>query len=317
MSKLFTFLFYFYASFSFSQDIVMPSVYELPKKEKLSLDAFSIFKTNKYLDFKNKDILIEKINDSIFKKTDLNNYFNYKKDWEEIENETASNYKNEKPKYSYEFVDNTMIERYDVYGGYNVNRKMKTVYDLKGYVLLKEEKVFVGDNFQETRSTINTYDSKNRVTKIIDRIEKRDEKENSENIINALYKDNTVVVNSENGTIVCEFLNDKNAVGFISKLSPKNTADYFTAALLAKNFKVAKEHCTEQMAKKLEQEKSKYNQITGIKSLGGQGGFGEIVKITENWEITYSNGEIKNSEAFFSLIKQKNGWKIDVFLIGE
>lgn len=244
MSKLFTFLFYFYASFSFSQDIVMPSVYELPKNEKLSLDAFRIFKTNKYLDFKNKDILIEKINDSVFKKTDLNNYFNYKKDWEEIENETASNYKNEKPKYSYEFVDNMMIERYDVYGGYNVNREMKTVYDLKGYVLLKEEKVFVGDNFQETRSTINTYDSKNRVTKIIDRIEKRDEKENSENIINALYKDNTVAVNSENGTIVCEFLNDKNAVGFISKLSPKNTADYFTAALLAKNFKVAKEHCT-------------------------------------------------------------------------
>lgn len=71
------------------------------------------------------------------------------------------------------------------------------------------------------------------------------------------------------------------------------------------------------MAKKLEQEKSKYNQITGIKSLGGQGGFGEIVKITENWEITYSNGEIKKSKAIFSLIKQKNGWKIDTFLIGE
>ena len=240
MNKLLTFLLCFYASLSFSQNVAMPPVYELPKNEKLSLDAFTVFKTNKYLDFKNKDILIEKINESVFQKTDLNNYFNYKKDWEEIENETASYYKEENPKHSYDFVDNTMIERYDVYGGYNVHREMKTVYDLKGYVLLKEEKVFVGDNFQETRSTINTYDSKNRVTEIIDRIEKSDKKENSESFINVLYKNNTVTINSENGTIVCELLSDKNSVGFISKLSPMDTVDYFRYALMAQNYKKAK-----------------------------------------------------------------------------
>lgn len=313
MNKLFTFLLCFYASLSFSQNIAMPSVYELPKNEKLSVEAFTVFKTNKYLDFKNRDMLIEKINDSVFQKTDLNNYFNYKKDWEEIENETASSYKDENPKYNYDFVDNTMIETYNTYGGYNVNREIKTIYDLKGYVLLKEEKVFIGDNFHETRSTINTYDSKNRVTKIIDRIEKSDKKENSESAINVLYKNNTVTINSKNGTIVCELLSDKNSVGFISKLSPMDTVDYFRYALMAQNYKKVKEYGTEKMVNKLEQELPKYNQITSIKSLNGQGNFSETTTITENWEITYSNGEVKESKAIFSLIKQKNGWKIDAF----
>jgi len=182
------------------------SIFDISKNEKLSNEAFQVFETNKFLDFKNKDTLIEIINDTVYKKTVLNNFFSYQKDWNEIENETFETYKQNKKGYKYIFLDNTMIETYSKIGSYNVNREIKTIYNSKGFIIYQEEKVFVGDLHNETRITINEFDKKNRVIRIIEKTERTKKEENTSKLIEVKYNDDNILITSENGTIICKFI---------------------------------------------------------------------------------------------------------------
>lgn len=291
-------------------------VHSPSKKEKLSTIAYEVFRTNKFLNFKGRDILIEKIDDVVYKKTDLNNFFSYKKDWEKIQKEDTTSYtKKERAKYVYK--DNTMIETNLEFGNYEVRREIKTVYNPKCFVLLYEKKYYVGENYNRTESIINEYDNQNRVVKIIKRTEYSKKENNEELIITVKYEDGIVTISSENGRIVCELIKDENSVGFISKLSANGTADYFRYAMAQQQIETAKEYCTEKMIKKIERDLVLYQNIVSIKALGGSGSFGEKVTINEDWEITFKDKNAEKYSAVFTLVKQKNGWKIDDFQINR
>ncbi|WP_035746492.1 hypothetical protein [Flavobacterium sp. WG21] len=298
------------------EPLVISEVYSLSKKEKLSTTAYEVFKTNKFLNFKNKDTLIEKIDGVVYKKNDLNNFFSYKKDWEKIEKEDTTSYtKKERAKYVYK--DNTMIETYLEFGSYEVRKEIKTVYNSKCFVLRYEKKYFVGENYNRTESITNEYDNQNRAVKIIKRTEYSKKENNEEAIITVKYQDGIVTIMSENGTIVCELIKDENSVGFISKLSANGTADYFRYAMAQRQIETAKEYCTEKMIKKIERDLIFYQNIVSIKALGGSGSFGEKVTINEDWEITFKDKKAEKYSAIFALVKQKNGWKIDDFQINR
>lgn len=179
--------------------------YSPSKKEKLSTEAYEVFRANKFLNFKDKDSLIENIEDSVYKKTNLNTFFQHKKDWEKIQKEdTASYAKKDNAKYAYK--NNTMIETYLEFGSYNVRKEIKKVCNPKSFVLLHEKKYFVGENYNRTESIVNEYDNQNRVIKIIKRTEYSKKENNEESIITVKYENNTVTISSKNGTIVCEFI---------------------------------------------------------------------------------------------------------------
>lgn len=296
--------------------LIISEVYSPSEKEKLSTDAYEVFRTNKFLNFKNKDILIEKINGSVYKKTDLNNFFGYKKDWEKIQKEDTTSYtKKENAKYVYK--DHTMIETNLEFGSYEVRKEVKTVYNPKCFVLLYEKKYFVGENYNRTESIINEYDNQNRVIKIIKRTEHSRKEDNKESIIRVKYEGEIVTITSENGTMVCELIKDENSVGFISKLSANDTAAYFQYAIAQQQIETAKEYCTEKMKNKIESNLPFYQSIIGIKAFGGSGSFGEKVTINEDWEITFKDKKAEKYNVVFALIKQKNGWKIDDFEINR
>ncbi|WP_417941518.1 hypothetical protein [Flavobacterium sp. RS13.1] len=296
--------------------LVVSEAYSPSKKEKLSTTAYEVFRTNKFLNFKDKDTLIEKIDGVVYKKSDLNNFFSYKKKWEKIQKEDTTSYtKKERAKYMYK--DNTMIETNFEFESYEVRKEIKTVYDPKCFVLLYEKKYFVGENYNRTESIINEYDNQNRVIKIIKRTEYSNKENNEEAIIKVKYQEGIATITSENGTIVCELIKDKNSVGFISKLSANDTADYFRYAMAQQQIETAKEYCTEKMIKKIESNLTFYQNIINIKTLGGRRSFGEKATINEDWEITFKDKKTERCNAVFALIKQKNGWKIDDFEINR
>ncbi|MFD1605547.1 hypothetical protein ACFSJW_03020 [Flavobacterium artemisiae] len=290
---------------------VFDQIYSPSKKENLSTEAYEVFRTNKFLDFKDKETLIEKIDESVFKKIDLNNYFSVKKDWKEIEKETIASFEKSKNA-EYSFLDNTMTEIRTEYGSYDVRKEIKTVYNSKCFVLLYEKKYFVGSDYNRTESIINVYDAENRVIKITKRTEYPKKTENTESIITVKYENGTVNIVSKNGSMHCEFIRNENPSEHVSKLSPNEIVAYFSYALMQQKMAAAEEHCTQQMAQKVKSVLLPFPNITRIKSLGGTGSFGEQVKIKENWEITYDNKK-ERYNAVFRLIKQKNGWKIDEF----
>ncbi|MNQ19168.1 hypothetical protein D3C85_322260 [compost metagenome] len=297
-----------------SKPMGVSEVYSFSKKEKLSTAAYEVFRTNKFLNFKDKDVLIEKIDGAVYKKTDLNNFFDFKKDWEKIQKEdTASYVKKEGAKYAYK--DNAMIETVVEFGSYNVRKEIETVYNLKCFVLRYEKKYFVGENYNRTESIANEYDNRNRVIKIIKRTEYSDKKGNSEVVIAIKYEDENPIITTENGTIVCELVREENSVGTISKLSANDTADYFRYAIAQQQIETAKEYCNEKMVKKIEDNLNLYQNISGIKWMGGTGSFEEKVTINEDWEITFKDQKTEKYNAIFVLVKQKNGWKIDDFEI--
>ncbi|WP_268846640.1 hypothetical protein [Flavobacterium aestivum] len=288
--------------------------YSPSKNEKLSTEAYEVFRTNKFLNFKDKDTFVEKINGTIYKKTDLNNFFSYKKDWEKIQKEDTASYpKKERAKYLY--TNNTMIEAVTEFGNYNVHKEIKTVYNPKCFVLQYEKKYFVGDDYNRTESIFNEYDNQNRVVKIIKRTEQGKKENNEESIITVKYEDEIVTITSKNGTIACELISNGNSVGWVSTLSPNETADYFRYAIGQQKIETAKEYCTEKMIKKIDSNLSLYQSIIDIKSLGGTGRFGEQVTINEDWKITFKDKKTEKYNAVFTLVKQKNGWKIDDFEI--
>ncbi|WP_136668316.1 hypothetical protein [Flavobacterium sp. H122] len=311
MKKLILIIILFIFKLSFGQtEFAAP--FELSKNRKLSVDAFTVFETNKYLDFKEKDSLVEIINDSVYKKTDLNNYFGYKKNWIEIENETFETYKLGDEKYNYSFHDNTMTQTYTKFGSYGVRREIKTVYNLKGFIINREEKVFVGANYNETRIIINQFDDKNRVLKITQKTEYENKKQNTESVIDVVYNKNSIKISSADGTIVCRFIKDKNSIGFISKLSPRATADAFMYAIGRNRPDQAKEFCTEKMAKKVQEISDLKKQIVSVSFKEGTDKYSQYnVKINDIWEIKFSTNETEKYKVNLTIIKQPNGWKID------
>ncbi|MDQ6531057.1 hypothetical protein [Flavobacterium sp. LHD-85] len=299
-----------------STPLVVSEVYSSSKKEKLSTAAYEVFRTNKFLNFKDKDVLVEKIDGVVYKKTDLNNFFDSKKDWVKIQKEdTASYVKKEGAKYAYK--DNAMIETVVEVGSYNVRKEIETVYSPKCFVLRYEKKYFVGENYNRTESIANEYDNLNRVTKIIKRTEYSNKKDNTEATIAIKYDDGNAIISTENGTIVCELLKDENSIGTISKLSANDTAEYFRYAIAQQQIETAKEYCSEKMVKKIDENLNLYQNVGGIKWLGGTGSFGEKVTINEDWEITFKDQKTEKCHAIFVLVKQKNGWKIDDFEIAK
>ena len=78
------------------KSVIVNEIYSPSKKEMLSTDAYEVFKTNKFLDFKNKETLVEKIEGAVYKKMDLNDYFPNKKDWDKIEKEDITTFEKEK-----------------------------------------------------------------------------------------------------------------------------------------------------------------------------------------------------------------------------
>lgn len=208
-----------------------------------------------------------------------------------------------------------MTETYNVFGSYNVNREMKTIYNSKGFITYQEEKVFVGDDYNETRIIINEFDEKNRVVKITNRTERRNNEENKQQIIEAIYDQNTLTVKSENGTIVCKFIKDENSVGFISKLSPRETTSNFMYALKHRQFDIAMEYCTTKMTEEIKALETINNQIEEVKFIEGSGKFSENVIINDTWEIKFSTSNKERYKVDFVVVKQKNGWKINEFKI--
>jgi hypothetical protein len=314
MKNLLLFFSLVLSSSTFGQIVV--ELPEASKNELLSLDAYKVFKTNKFLDFKTRDTLIEIIDNTIYKKTGLINYFSYKKNWNEIEKENYNTYKKNNAKYNYTYLDSTMTESYMKFGDYNVQREINTVYNSKGFILNNQEKVFVGDNYNQTRIIINKYDDKNRITKIINRTERVNKNENKESTIDVKYSENLINISSENGNIVCKFITDANSIGFISELSPRETADYFMYSLGNKQFDYAKEYCTNKIFKELQLDLTLYNQIESVKFISGRGKFipGGMT-ISDIWEIKFTNDNKKEYQVYFKVIKEKNGWKIDEFKI--
>ncbi|WP_243860365.1 hypothetical protein [Flavobacterium poyangense] len=292
--------------------LVDSEVYSFSRKEKLSTDAYEVFRTNKFLNFKDKDSLIEKIDGAVYKKIDLNNFFEHKKNWEKIQKEDTVLYaKNEHAKYVYK--DDVMIETYLEAGSYNVRKEIETVYSPKCFVLRYEKKYFVGENYNRTESITNQFDNFNRVIKIIKRTEYSKKKDNSESVIIIKYGDGIATISSENGIIVCELIRDENSIGTISKLSPNDTADYFSYAIAQQQIETAKEYCTKKMVKKIEDNMSLYQNISAVKWMGGSSIFGEKMIIDEDWEVTFKDKKTEKCKAVFIMVKQKNGWKIDDF----
>ncbi|AOC96580.1 hypothetical protein BB050_03491 [Flavobacterium anhuiense] len=211
--------------------------YSSSKKEKLSTEAYEVFRANKFLNFKDKDSLIENIEGSVYKKTNLNTFFQHKKDWEKIQKEdTASYAKKDNAKYAYK--NNTMIETYLEFGSYNVRKEIKKVYNPKSFVLLHEKKYFVGENYNRTESIVNEYDNQNRVIKIIKRTEYSKKENNEESIITSKYENNTVTISSKNGTIACELISNKNLLEKESLLAlPFDYYKYIEECYLEENAK--------------------------------------------------------------------------------
>lgn len=291
-------------------------IYSPSKKEKLTTDAYEVFRTNKFLDLKNKESLIEKIEGAVYKEIDLNTYLSFEPDWEKIEKENISTFEKEKNA-QYSYADNTLIEVKTEYGSYDVRKEIKTVYNSKFFVLLHEKKYFVGTNFNRTESIINEYDTENRVIKITKKTEYPKKEENTESVTIVKYKNGIVDITSENGNIICEFTKRETPYVSVSKLSANETVDYFRYAVIQQNWAKAKEYCTEKMAEKVAAIFLPYPEITDIKSLSGTGTFGEKVTIKEDWEITCKTMKAEKCKAVFYIIKQKNGWKIDDFEIAK
>jgi hypothetical protein len=297
-------------------DVAMPAFPELSSNTLLSLDAFTVLKANKYLDFKNRDTLVEVIDNVIYEKIALPNYFGYEKKWHEIEKEDTATYRKQDDKYSYTYNDSTMVEEHTYHGGYNVRREITVTYNVKGFELRKREKVFVGDNYIETHITTSMFNNKHKVTAIINKTERNNSAENRESIINAIYNNDSIIVSSKNGTIICKFITDANSIGYVSTLNPRDVADYFSYAIGHQMLDEAREYCTSKMS----QELKKYFTIpvSNINFISWSGKFStDKVNIKDVWEIKYTDGNTKIYNVEMVLVKLPKGWKIDYARMSE
>lgn len=310
MKNLLFFNLLLFIQLSFGQVMIAPAT--LSRNEKLAADAYNVFKTNKFLDFKDKDFMEELIDGNVYKKFDLHQFFDHKKNWDAIENETFNPYKQDRPGYNYLFANTTMTETYTKSGSYGVRREIKTVYNAKGFILSREEKISVNDLHNETRSIFNEFDQKNRVVKITSTTERMVKEENKKSVTDIVYDTDQIKITSENGTIICRFSLDKNTVGSISQLSPRETISQFMYALAGNQPELAKEHLSD----KRQKDNRSLPKLASVRSMGGTDTHTSDKVMTEDtWEIEFPGEKKKRYHVSFTLIKQKNGWKIDDFTI--
>ncbi|SMO47101.1 hypothetical protein [Flavobacterium nitrogenifigens] len=279
-------------------------VYSPSKKEKLSTEAYEVFRTNKFLDFKDKDSLIENIEGSVYKKTNLNTFFQNKKDWGKIQKEdTASYAKKANAKYAYK--DNMMIETYLEFGSYNVRKEIKTVYNPKSFVLLYEKKYFVGENYNRTESIVNEYDNQNRVVRITKRTEYSKKENNEESTTIIKYENETATIASKNGTIICKLISNRN----LSKTSAKKES------LIALPFNYIKymEECylEENVECKVKYPRVEGNELKLISNLI----YKKINKNTPNVLYRIDNGGLPFQTYIFSIRDEKEDYFLDHLII--
>lgn len=182
----------FISNIAFSQ-LSQPA--ELSKQKKLSLSAYTVFSTNKFLDFKGVDTVKLYADDVLIDSYQPDKFFGYKKDWDKIEREDTSTYRKPGDRYKYTYTDSSMIEEYTHHGAYGVHRDKKTIYNAKGYITNYEEKVFLEENLKEIHTTTNVFDKQNRVVKIVSK------DQYAQNSISAEYRENEVLINSKDGTV--------------------------------------------------------------------------------------------------------------------
>ena len=208
MKNIIIFVILCYGTVALAQEVKAP--YELSNSEKLSLTAYTIFKKNKFLDFKDKDTLTETIDGKIYKKTALATFFSRRKDWTKIENEDTTAYRKPFEKYSvtqyqYDYTDSTMIETYlRPSVNYNMHVELKTVYNPKGFIIYEEKKIFLDGKAINTASTTNIFDKQNRVVKVIEKNKKERENKSDSIITNVVYDGNSVIVNTAMGSVTCK-----------------------------------------------------------------------------------------------------------------
>ncbi|MGG7467754.1 hypothetical protein ACVVIH_10100 [Chryseobacterium arthrosphaerae] len=73
--------------------------------------------------------------------------------------------------------------------------------------------------------------------------------ENKKSVTDIVYDTDQIKITSENGTIICRFGLDKNTVGSISQLSPRETIAQFMYALAGNQPELAKEHLSDKRQK--------------------------------------------------------------------
>ena len=306
---------------AFAQKDVALSSYMPDKHERLLTTAHNVFKTNKYLNFKDKDVLRYYINDSLYKQENLYDYFSYEKDWEEVAQEDTASYRKAEAQYGgrkYTYTDSTMTELYSKGGSSYIWREMKIVLNPKAFVLLKEEKISYQDKAVEVRSIINEYDVQNRVVRIINKIEKQQREENTQSVTDVQYKGDAVIITTEDGTIRCELSKDPNSIGYVSKLTGLETYDRFKYAIYGKRYKDAQRHANAEVQASIEMDTAFYNGIDEIAFGKGTSTHDrDNMRYEEEWKVTFANGSIKNMSAKTALAHTPKGWRVDEFAVTE
>lgn len=316
MKTLYLMVFLLLAKFAAAQSLAVPVAVD--SKQLLSADADLIVQANKFLDFKGRDTLVKIVAGETYEKTGLRNYFGYPKNWSEIENETAASYKKNEDRYAYTFQGDTMTETYSKYGSYDIRRDIEMLYNAQGFVIKQVEKVFVGKDWLETKTINSEFDPENRVVKIKKTTDRKRKEEQVSEIIEAVYKEDAIVVTSKHGTMICAFITDKNAVGFVSDLSPRNTASYFMYALARGRLDRAKEYCTAEVAEQLNDTVNLNDRITEVQFIEGiEKKSDNYVTIRDTWAITSATNSKQKFKIDFVLVKQRNGWKIDGFKLAK
>ncbi len=297
---------------------------EFSRKEKLSIAAGVVFRSNKFLDFKGQDTLLEIIEGQLYKTTALRKNFGASKDWRKIEAEDTSTYR--KPvaryattKYNYTYTHTAMTESYEDYNAqYRMSTRFKTVYDLKGFVTYQEKRTSIENKLIETQSTTTTFDRQNRAIRIVEKTVRNAKEPSAETVILAVYAGNTVTVSGENGTVVCKLISAGKLPEGVLDLSTKQTTAQFMYALQRKQFDLAQTHCTAQMAKTIQAYTALPYEIEALRFQKGSstltaGG----VTINDIWNLKFAGQEAADYKADFTLVKQADGWKIDTFKISR
>ncbi|MBS0026535.1 hypothetical protein ACTJJ0_02725 [Chitinophaga sp. 22321] len=299
----------------------MKGVAMLSKEQMLDVDAYHVFRTNKYLDFKDMVEINKFIDGTLYQATDLRKKYG-STDWNKIENENASTYQvKNNPGIKYEFSNGNMTAKYTYDDSMiNLHGEVKTVYNAKGFVLLLEKKrMFAADGRTETESVINEFDSSNRVKKIINRFENdKDKSKNKEAVINVDYKEHEILICSNNGTMKCELIPSKEPGLFYSDLSARETASQFGYILGNNAPENARKYCTGKALDKLSMPVLK-KQVNSISFVSGTGRISseKESEIEDQWKIHYADGSEASMSVKFSLIQTENGWRISDFILPE
>lgn len=292
--------------------IAMPS-----KAEMLDLDAYHVFQTNKYLDFRDMIQIKKYIGNVLYKTTDLRKSYGAM-DWNSIENEDASSYKKKNTIEEYTFSGGNMTAAYSYeLSQEKIRGAVTTVYNPKGFLLLhKKEETFLISGRTETAAIINEFDNRHRVVKIINRYKNsQDSTKNKETVINASYGNNEIIFSSENGTMRCELVPALAPGIFYSDLSARETASKFIYILRSNNQANAKKYCAGKALDKLSVPIFK-KPLRNVSFINGTGSI-STGEIKDRWNVEFDDGSKAELEVTFSMENTENGWRINDFIFKE